>query len=185
MLEPKSAKSRRTIPLSVPAIDVLLHVRDRTETDREQAAQLWVNSDHVFVTGIGEPCDPRNDLRALTAAARRAGLEGVGLHTLRHSAASVMLSERVPLNVVSQILGHSGISITADVYGHIAPDVSRNALDVLGAALTASPTTSAQSAGAMDKDAHKDADNRKTVCATHGIVQTASDLRFLGRADRI
>jgi integrase len=53
-----------------------------------------------------------------------------------------MLSERVPLNVVSQILGHSGISITADVYGHIAPDVSRSALDVLGAALTASPPTS-------------------------------------------
>jgi integrase len=50
-----------------------------------------------------------------------------------------MLSERLPLNVVSQILGHSGISITADVYGHIAPDVSRNALDVLGAALTGSP----------------------------------------------
>ena len=139
VLEPKSAKSRRTIPLSDPAIDVLTRVRDRTALERSQAAQLWVDSGHVFVTDVGEPCEPRNALRALTAAARRAGLEGVGLHTLRHSAASVMLSERVPLNVVSQILGHSGISITADVYGHIAPDVSRSALDVLGAALRARP----------------------------------------------
>jgi integrase len=88
--------------------------------------------DNVFVTGTGEPCDPENALRALTVAARRAGLEGVGLHTLRHSAASVVLSGGVPLNVVSRVLGHSGLSITADVYGHIAPDVPRNALDVLG-----------------------------------------------------
>src|ERR1700752_3039460 len=110
-----------------------MRVRDRTALERSQAAQLWINSGHVFVTDIGEPCDPRNALRALKAAARQAGIEGIGLHTLRHSAASVMLSERVPLNVVSQILGHSGISITADVYGHIAPDVSRTALDILGA----------------------------------------------------
>jgi len=140
--EPKSAKSRRTIPLSNPAADVLARLHERTESERGQAAQLWVDSGHVFVTDIGEPCEPRNALRALTVAARRAHLKGVGLHTLRHSAASVMLSEGVPLNVVSQILGHSGISITADVYGHIAPEVSRNALDVLGAALTAPPETS-------------------------------------------
>jgi integrase len=140
VLEPKSAKSRRSIPLSDPAVDVLTRVRDRTALERSQAAQLWVDSDHVFVTDIGEPCDPRNALRALKAAARRVGLDGVGLHTLRHSAASVMLSERVPLNVVSQILGHSGISITADVYGHIAPDVSRSALNVLGAALSERPS---------------------------------------------
>jgi integrase len=120
VLEPKSAKSQRTIPLSAPTADVLLRARGRTEQDRERAAQLWVHSGYVFVTDIGEPCDPRNALRALTVAAQCAGLDRVGLHTLRHSAASVMLSERVPLNVVSQILGHSGISITADVYGHIA-----------------------------------------------------------------
>lgn len=157
VLEPKSAKSRRTIPLSDPAADVLVRVGEPTEVEQVQAAQLWEHSGHVFVTDIGEPCDPRNALRALTVAARRAGLEGVGLHTLRHSAASVMLSERVPLNVVSQILGHSGIAITADVYGHIAPDVSRSALDVLGTALTAFPTTSPGPASRSHKDADKDA----------------------------
>ena len=134
--EPKSTKSRRTIPLSEPALDVLRRVAERTGFERVQAVQLWVESGHVFVTDVGKPCDPRNALRALTTAARQAALPHVGLHTLRHSAASVMLSEGVPISVVSQILGHSGISITADVYGHIAPDVSRSALDILGAALT-------------------------------------------------
>ena len=91
----------------------------------------------MFVTDVGEPCDPRNALRALKVAAATAGLPGVGLHTLRHSAASVMLSHGVPITVVSQILGHSGIAVTVDVYGHVSPDVSRDALDVLAAALSA------------------------------------------------
>ena len=95
VLEPKSAKSRRTIPLSDPAADALMRVRDRTTLERNQAAQLWVESNYVFVTDIGEPCDPRNALRALKATARRVGLDGMGLHTLRHSAASVMDRDRL------------------------------------------------------------------------------------------
>jgi integrase len=86
----------------------------------------------VFTTEFGQPCDPRNALRALKVAAVAANLDGIGLHTLRHSAASVMLSAGVPLKVVSDLLGHSGIAITADVYGHVSPDVSRAAVDVLG-----------------------------------------------------
>jgi site-specific recombinase XerD len=64
----------------------------------------------------------------LKAAAKRANLPStVGLHTLRHSAASVMLSAGVPLKVVSEITG--------DVYGHLSPDVSREALTWLSDAL--------------------------------------------------
>jgi integrase len=67
-------------------------------------------------------------------AAARADLPHAGLETLRHSAASVLLNSGVPLKVVSEILGHSSIAITGDVYGHVAPDVSRGAMDALGAA---------------------------------------------------
>ena len=44
-----------------------------------------------------------------------------------------MLTSGVPLKVVSEILGHSSIAITGDVYVHVAPDVSRGAMDVLSA----------------------------------------------------
>ncbi len=60
---------------------------------------------------------------------------GLGLHTLRHSAATVMLEKGVPLKVVSEILGHFSVSITGDIYGHVSPDVSAQAMDVLGVAL--------------------------------------------------
>ena len=85
-----------------------------------------------MTTEFGEPCDPRNALHALKVAAARAGLPDVGLHTLWHSATSVMLIHGVPLTVVSEILGHSSIAITGDVYGHVARGVSREAVAVLG-----------------------------------------------------
>jgi integrase len=73
----------------------------------------------------GQPCDPHNALRAFKVAAARAGIPGAGLHTVRRAAASVMLTYGIPLKVVSEILGHSSITITGDVHGHVAPDVSR------------------------------------------------------------
>lgn len=74
--------------------------------------------------------------RTLKAAAKRAGLpSSVGLHTLRHSAASVMLSAGVPLKVVSQVFGHASVAIIGDVYGHVSPEVSREALTRLSDAL--------------------------------------------------
>jgi site-specific recombinase XerD len=98
---------------------------------------MWQPTPYVFTTDLGEPCDPRNALRALKTAAKRAGLpSSVGLHTLRHSAASVMLSAGVPLKVVSEVFGHASVAITGDIYGHVSPEVSREALARLSDALS-------------------------------------------------
>jgi integrase len=78
---------------------------------------------------------PTQLLRALKAVARRAGLGDIGLHTLRHSAAAVMLVNGMPLKVDSEVLGHASIGITGDIYGHVSPDVSREALGRLSDAL--------------------------------------------------
>jgi integrase len=134
--ETKTAKSRRVIPLSPTAEKVLRDMRTRQMTERLRAGPLWQPTLYAFTTELGEPCDPRNALRALKAAAKRANLPStLGLHTLRHSAASVMLSAGVPLKVVSEIFGHASVAITGDVYGHVSPDVSREALTRLSDAL--------------------------------------------------
>lgn len=135
MTEPKTAKSKRVLPLSPPAERLLRDVQDLQATERKLAGSAWHETGYVFTTETGEPCDPRNALRAFKSAAARAGIPGAGLHTLRHSAASVMLANGVPLKVVSEILGHSSIAITGDVYGHVSPDVSRDAVRTLGEVL--------------------------------------------------
>ena len=134
--ETKTPKSRRAVPLSPTAERLLRDIRTRQAAERLRAGSMWKRTPYVFTTELGEPCDSRNALRALKVAVNRAGLPStVGLHTLRHSAASVMLTAGVPLKIASKIFGHASIAITGDVYGHVSPDVSREALDTLSEVL--------------------------------------------------
>jgi integrase len=114
---------------------VLREVHTSQAAERLTAGSAWRQTGYVFTTELGTPYEPRNALRALQAAATHAGLPDIGLHTLRHSAAAVMLVNGVPLKVVSEVLGHASIGITGDIYGHVSPDVSRKALTRLSEAL--------------------------------------------------
>jgi integrase len=58
-----------------------------------------------------------------------AGLPDVRFHDLRHSAATILLSMGVPAKVVQEILGHSQISMTMDIYSHVLPDMQQEAMD--------------------------------------------------------
>ena len=133
----KTAKSNRVIHMTPTTESILRTAKASQSADRLRAGSIWTQTGYVFTTETGQPCDPRNALRALKSAASKAEMPGIGLHTLRHSAASVMLSGGVPLKVVSEILGHASIAITGDIYGHVSPDVSRDALDGLSVALDA------------------------------------------------
>ena len=58
-------------------------------------------------------------------------------HELRHSAASLLIAQGVPLKVVSETLGHASIRITSDVYGHLFDDAGAAAAEATTAALWA------------------------------------------------
>jgi site-specific recombinase XerD len=88
----------------------------------------------VFPTHIGTSTDPRNALRAFASIAERAELPGVGLHTLRHSAASALIASGAHIRVVQELLGHSSYGITADIYSHVAIEQQREAAERLGEA---------------------------------------------------
>ena len=60
----------------------------------------------------------------------------LGLPGLRHTYASLALQRGVPLLVLSRQLGHGGIAITFDVYGHLRPEATRRAAEALEAILT-------------------------------------------------
>jgi integrase len=137
--EVKTRQSRRSLNLPEPVAKVL--VAHRADQHRRQlAAAVWDESDHVFTTGEGGPLDPRNIYRTFVRICDRAGLGHWHPHELRHSAASIMLAAGVPLEVVSNILGHSSIRITADVYGHIMAPQRQAAADKMAAALWGSAT---------------------------------------------
>ncbi len=133
--EPKTARARRTVPLS-PAVAAMLR-RHRTEqkAERLRAGDQWTETGLVFTTELGAAVDPRNFLRVIEGAAIAAGVDGVGVHTLRHSAAVSWLEAGVHIKAVADLLGHSSISVTGDVYGHTSDDAARAAIEGLSGAL--------------------------------------------------
>jgi integrase len=132
---PKTERSRRTIPLVASTVATLVGVRDAQQAERKRAGSAWHEHHLVFSTETGSFVDPRNAFRAITSAAKRAGLHRVGLHTLRHTAASIMIEAAVPLKTVSEILGHTSIQVTGDIYGHVSTEGARAAMERLSTAL--------------------------------------------------
>ena len=119
--------------------------RARQAAERLALGGAWDDHDLVFPSAWGTPLDPRNALRAFTGVIRRLNdlregegrvpLQGVGLHTLRHTCATLLLAQDVHPRVVMETLGHSGISITMDVYAHVMPQQQRSAAEQMDRAL--------------------------------------------------
>lgn len=133
--EPKTDKSRRVVPLPRSAVEALRAHRKAQAAERLATPGIWRETDLVFTSEIGTPLEPRNVLRRFELLARRAGLSGIHLHTLRHSTAIFLLAAGTHTKVVQEHLGHSSYAITADIYSHVGPALQREAADRLDAAL--------------------------------------------------
>jgi integrase len=105
------------------------------KAERLAAGSRWTDTGLVFTTELGTAVDPRSFLRVIESAAKTAEITGVGVHTLRHSAAVAWLENGVHIKQVADLLGHSSIAITGDVYGHGSDHAARAAIDGLGAQL--------------------------------------------------
>ena len=131
----KTSRSRRSVNLPPPMLKALLWHERRQETERTALGTSWINTDFIFTSAVGTPIDPRNFYREFTKICRDAGMDDWHPHELRHSAASLMLAQGVKLQVVSQVLGHASIRMTADVYGHILDPDRQEAADAMGTLL--------------------------------------------------
>lgn len=117
--QPKTPRSRRTLPLPTALARSLPAQRARQEVDRVRAGSNWSDSGLVFTTRAGRPLEPRNTVRAFKALLVRAGLPDVRFHDLRHACASFLVAAGHHPRVVMEALGHSQIGITMDTYAHI------------------------------------------------------------------
>jgi integrase len=137
--DPKTQRSRRVVPLSPGLVTMLKAHRKAQLEERMRAANLWQDNGLVFATEFGTPVEPRNLLRIIEAAAKKTGLDGIGVHTLRHSVATAWLESGVHIKLASDLLGHSSISITGDLYGHSTVDAARAAVDGVAEQLGLTP----------------------------------------------
>jgi integrase len=127
LVAPKTDRSRRTIQLPEFAIAALHHQRRAQVEVRLAAGGRWLENDLVFAGPIGGPLPPGSVTGRFEALIARAGLGRLRFHDLRHAAATVMLAQGVELRVISEMLGHSSLGMTADVYAGVVPALGRAA----------------------------------------------------------
>lgn len=127
LVAPKTDRSRRTIQLPEFVAAALQRQRRAQVEARLAAGGRWLENDLVFAGTIGGPLPPGSVTRRFEALIARAGLGRLRFHDLRHAAATVMLAQGVELRVISEMLGHSSLGMTADVYAGVVPALGRAA----------------------------------------------------------
>ncbi|MGC8635248.1 MAG: tyrosine-type recombinase/integrase [Candidatus Limnocylindrales bacterium] len=140
LAEPKTARSRRTINLPAVAAEALARQRDLQEAARKGVGSAWQGDRDrlVFTDAVGRPLLRYNVTRGFHGLLTAAGLPSVPFHALRHSVATALLAAGVPLRVVADLLGHSTITITANTYAAVVPELRRDAADAMDRALGSS-----------------------------------------------
>ena len=129
--EPKTARSRRQVLLTQTAVSALRRHRARQAEERLLVGPAWGSDDFVFTTEAGEPESGPNVTHRFYTFLARSGLPHIRFHDLRHTAATLMLARGVHPKVASEMLGHSNISVTLDLYSHVTPTMQRAATEAL------------------------------------------------------
>jgi integrase len=129
ILDLKTERSRRLIRLPEFVREAL---KDHL-TRRAVLAQNpeWKESGLVFTTNIGTPITPRNMLRHFKNKLTSIGLPNIRFHDLRHTTASLLLEKNVHPKIVSELLGHSNVTLTLNTYSHIINPMSGVAAEAM------------------------------------------------------
>jgi integrase len=133
--EPKTPRSRRTVALPGPLTVALRKHRETQNLERMVAGTDWQDFDLVFAQPNGRPLDKHSDYEAWTRLLADAGVRHIRLHDGRHTAATLLLTAGVHPRVVMELLGHSQMRTTTDIYSHVMPALAQEAADRMGTTL--------------------------------------------------
>lgn len=131
---PKTDSGRRRFQLPTSLLIALRRLLARSQAERKAMQGKWTQPDLGYVfygTRHGGPLNPNLLYTAFRRIAALAGLVGYSPHTLRHSCASFLHAEGVPLKNISSYLGHASTTITNTVYIHLFEDALNEAVQVV------------------------------------------------------
>jgi integrase len=128
---PKTDGSERTVSLDAGSVTVLRRWLATQAADRLAIGAGWHDTGLLFTREDGSAIHPDLVTDTFHRIVEAADLPPIRLHDLRHTAASLALQANVPLKVVSELLGHSGVAITADTYTSVFPEVAAAAAEAV------------------------------------------------------
>lgn len=115
----KNASSCRSLPLVPQYRDLLLRMKARQEQCRELCGKSYTNSDYIYVNDLGVPYQPNYASQHFEIVLRKNQMRKIRFHDLRHTCASLLLKNGVPMKDIQAWLGHSDYSTTANIYAHL------------------------------------------------------------------
>jgi integrase len=127
--KPKSEAGEGQVTLDTQTIKMLRAHRRRQNTERLAAGTAWIESGFVFTTEIGEALHPAYVTGQFEQLCMEAALPPIRLHDLRHGAASILLAAGYDMKVVQETLRLSSITIAADTYTSLLPDLARQSAE--------------------------------------------------------
>ena len=133
---PKTKAGKRSIMLGSSDLAVLREHKQVQYLAMQKAGERWKDMDMLFASTVGTPLCKYNLRKSFKQRLKDAGLPNIRFHDLRHTAASLMLNNGIPVIVVSRRLGHARPSITLDVYGHLIPSKQREVAELMDELLT-------------------------------------------------
>jgi integrase len=133
----KTPKSRRSIRLTYAAADALRSHLERQLEEMERVGSLYETGGLVFATESGTLINPSNlRNRSFKPLLKRAGLPDICFHDLRHTCATLLLSQGTHPKLVQELLGHATIAMTLDTYSHFLPSMGDQTVRAMEAALS-------------------------------------------------
>jgi integrase len=132
---PKTGAGERTIALDAATAAALKRWKRQQNEERILMGAGWHHGDYVFAHATGEPLWPQTVTAQFKRHAEALGLPAIGVHGLRHSAATWMIAKGVSPKVVAQRLGHSHVSVTLQLYSHVMPAHDAAAAEAFAEAL--------------------------------------------------
>ena len=117
----KTDSSLRTMPLVANFREMLLAKKEKQEHYRKLCGRSYCKEylDYIFVNEMGERWKPRYLSDGFKRILEQNGLRRIRFHDLRHTCASLLLANNVPMKKIQEWLGHSDFSTTANIYAHL------------------------------------------------------------------
>lgn len=122
---PKTKAGKRTIPLIPNLIEMLLELKQQRMREKKQFKEAYQDTGLLFCNYYGVSLNYSSVVKKMKSICKKTGLEGVHPHTLRHTFATRGLENGIDLKVMQELLGHSKISMTADLYTHVLPETKK------------------------------------------------------------
>lgn len=128
---PKTDTSIRTVPLIDKAVELLAEHKHKQERYMELVGDYYTDNDLIFSSSRGDYLDPGNFNRKLNKTVKNIGIAQISPHALRHSFATRGLEAEVSLKAMQELLGHSSITVTGDIYTHMLKEQKRKEISKL------------------------------------------------------